>query len=189
MKERIYHAAVIQMMYRGLKFSIRDVASQLGISTKTIYAHYESKDQIIAYMVDRSIQEMIENEQSIMSNESLSFKQKLRLALVNIPQGTALSDVRILRDLQKLYPEQWKKVDEHLNHGWDYIRRLIQEGMASEALRPFDVELFIRVYVGAMYHLMDNQLPGQTALLLDKALSEMVDLLLNGIFNDGKGGQ
>ncbi|MNI79660.1 hypothetical protein D3C73_1361330 [compost metagenome] len=60
---------------------------------------------------------------------------------------------------------------------------LINEGISLGEFRSFDVELFIRVYVGAMYHLMDNQVGAPLHLSLEKALSETVSFLLVGIYN------
>lgn len=182
MKVRIYQEAVHEIMQRGLRFSVRDLASRLGISTKTLYLHYDSKEAIISYIVDRSIQEMKDREKELMNDSSLSLKQKLFQALVNIPQGVAFSDIRVLHDLKKMYYDQWKKVDEYLNSGWDYIRLLVQEGIARKELRPFNLELFIHVYVGAMYRLMNDQAPVKYKLSLDEAISETVHLLLSGVF-------
>lgn len=183
MKERIYQSAITEIMQRGLRFSIRDLASRLGISTKTLYVYFDSKEKIINYIVERSIQEMKEKEQEIMEDPTLSMKEKLHLSLVNIPQGVAFSNIHLLDDLHKMYPNQWAIVDEHLNRGWDGIRLLIAEGIANKELREFDVDLFIRVYVGAMYHLMDNEVSVNQHLSLEQALSGTVDLLLSGIYN------
>lgn len=181
MKERIYQSALLEISQRGLKFSIRDLASRLGMSTKTVYCYFDSKEAIIHYIVNQSIQEMKEQEQAIMMDTTLSLKQKLYLALVNIPQGVAFTSTHLLNELQKLYPEQWKIVDEHLTREWEFIRIVMREGILSGELRSFDVDLFIHVYVGAMYQLMDQQVPMQHALSLKDALSETVELLLFGI--------
>jgi AcrR family transcriptional regulator len=181
MKERIYQSAILEISQRGLRFSIRDLASRLGISTKTVYSYFDSKEAIINYIVNRSIQEMKEKEETIMLDATLSLKQKLYLALVNVPQGVAFTSVHVLNDLQKLYPDQWIIVDEHLTHAWDSIQILMKEGMLKKELRDFDVALFIRVYVGAIYHLMDQQNP---SLSLEEALSGTVGFLLSGIYKD-----
>lgn len=183
MKERIYIAALHGILQRGLRFSVRDLASQLGISTKTVYMHFESKEKIISYIVDRSIQEMKETEEKMMTDSTLSLKEKLHRALVNIPQGVAFNNIRVLHDLKRMYPEQWRTVDEHLNHGWDHIRLLMKAGIDQKELRPFDIELFIRVYVGALYSVMDEPMKNNHHLSLEAALSETVNFLLFGIYN------
>jgi len=185
MKERIAQAAVHEIRQRGLKFSIRDVVSQLGISTKTFYQYYESKEELVTYIVEAAVRDMREAEAELMKDDSLSTAQKLQKALVIIPRGFVFTDMRVLQELQQRYPAQWRIVDAYMNNGWDNIRLLVQEGSANGEFRSFDLELFIRVYVGALYHLMDNQVAGRNEMPIEKALVQMVEFLLVGIFKDG----
>ena len=43
-QEKILNAAIEEFAQRGLKFTMNDVAKNLGMSKKTIYTIYESKD-------------------------------------------------------------------------------------------------------------------------------------------------
>ncbi|WP_232699925.1 TetR/AcrR family transcriptional regulator [Brevibacillus daliensis] len=182
MKERIVQAAIKEMMHRGLKFSIRDIAHGLGISTKTIYQYFDSKEQIISHIVVQSIEEMREAEMGVMLDSSLSIKQKLHKALVIIPSGFAFRDIRILQELKIRYPDQWRAFDEYDYNGWDRIRLLVKEGIAKGDIRAIDMELFIHVYIGALYHLMDSQIAGRLELSFERALDQMVEMLLVGIY-------
>lgn len=184
MKERIIQAATEAMMQWGLKFSIRDIASRLGISTKTIYQYFESKEHIISSILEETIQEMRDIEKELMNDSSLSIKQKLHKALVVLPSGFAFEDIRIMHELKQRYPEQWKIVDEYVSNGWVNIRLLVEEGVANGDLRSFDIDLFIQVYVGAIYQLMDQQAASRNRRSLEDALGQMVELLLTGIYKE-----
>lgn len=181
MKDRIAEAAIQEIKSRGLKFSIRDVTGRLGISTKTLYQYFDSKEQIITYVIEQSIREMRDTEKQIMNNASLSIIQKLEQALMTLPSAFAFSDIRALDELKKFYPEQWKVVDAYVNKGWDNIRLLVKMGIQNDVIRPFDMELFIQMYVGAVYQLMDRTAAGGSRLSLEEALKRTVDLLLFGI--------
>lgn len=189
MKQRIMEAVREEIMKRGLKFSLRDIAANLGMSTKTIYQFYESKEQMISYLIDQSITDMREAEQEVMNDASLTDVEKLRRALVILPQGFVIKDVRVLHELKQRYPQLWHEVDTYLNHGWDNIRILIREGVAAGSLRPFHVELFIQTYIGALNQLMDIHVANQIGLSLDKVLVQMVEFLMQGILNEGNGSE
>ncbi|QMV43066.1 TetR/AcrR family transcriptional regulator [Cohnella cholangitidis] len=180
MKNRIVQAATKEIAQRGLKFSIRDLANRLGISTKTLYQHFASKELIVACIVEQAVSQMKERERLLMTAE-LPLTEKLYDALVIVPQGFAFSDVRVLKELQNTYPEQWAVMDDYLNEGWDNIRLMLQAGMDNGDLRAFDIETFIRVYVGAVYQLMDRGAAEARMLSLEEALARVVDLLLRGI--------
>ncbi|WP_197254589.1 TetR/AcrR family transcriptional regulator [Paenibacillus dendritiformis] len=181
MKERIAAAAVQEMKSRGLKFAIRDVTSRLGISTKTLYQYFDSKEHLITWIIQQSIQEMKDTERQIMNDPSLTLIQKLKQALIVLPSAFAFTDIRTLDELKRSYPEQWRLVDAYINEGWDHIRELVDTGIQAQMIRPLDMELFIRIYVGAVYQLMDRGGADERHLPLDTALTRTVELLLYGI--------
>lgn len=181
MREKIIQAALEEMMNNGLKFQIRDIAVRLGISTKTIYQNFASKEEMIGTIVEHCIMDMKASERTLMQNSSLNLIQKLRQALAILPRGFVFRDLRIIQELRLRYPEHWSKVDDHVNQGWDQIRVLINEGVHSGQLRRFDVDLFIQVYVGALYNLMDYQVASRIETSLDRMLEQMVDFLMQGI--------
>ncbi|MNK55363.1 Bacterial regulatory protein, tetR family [compost metagenome] len=183
MKDQIAEAAGREIMQRGLRFSIRDLAGRLGISTKTVYQYFESKEMIIQFLVEQSVSDMKQKEQLLMEDHTLGAHERLSQALIVLPQAFAFTSMHVLEELKRHYPNQWRIVDDYLNQGWDNIRVLFREGMERGELRPFDPELFIQTYVGGMYQIMENKSSG--GQLLQQALSGMVELLLTGIYNRG----
>jgi len=181
MKDRIREAAVQEIRRRGIKFSVRELAGSLGISTKTLYQHFASKEQLVADLVRHSIQGMRERESIVLNDASLSTERKLYEALIIVPQAFAFIDARLFHELKIAYPAQWRVLDEYMNKGWDNIRILVRQGVEEGSLRPFDVELFIDAYVGALYRMMDFEVSGSRGLPLDKALALTVDFLMYGI--------
>lgn len=183
MKERIAQAAIQEIRQRGLKFSIREVAGRLGISTKTLYQYFASKEQIVEHIVLQSIEEMKEEERRVLGDPSLRIPAKLRQVLTNLPRGFAFRDIGILKELEQRYPKQWAAIDDYVQNGWDNFRVLVREGIETGDIRPFDIELFIDVYVGGLYRLMDRRAREGRDLSLETALARMVELLLAGIWN------
>lgn len=184
MKNKIAQAAIQEIMQRGLRFSIRDLTGRLGISTKTLYQHFESKEQIIAFLVEQSVLDMQRSEREIINNPKLTTQQKLFEALVTIPSGYAFSDLRAINELKNGYPDQWRMMDDYMNQGWDNIRLLVQTGVEEGVLRPFDIDLFIGLYAGGLNYFMDNHAAAHHGLTLEKALQEMVKIMISGICVD-----
>ncbi|GIP24261.1 TetR/AcrR family transcriptional regulator [Paenibacillus sp. J22TS3] len=183
MKNHIAQAAAREIARRGLHFSIRDLTASLGISSKTLYQHFESKEAIIGYLVEQSIEDMRSEEQRLLGNHDMPLSKRLRELLIVLPQGFSFTQVGVLDELRRKYPAGWATLDEYLNQGWDNIRRLFQEGMESGEFRRFNPELFIQAYVGGMYQIMDSE--GGRQRGVQETLAELVDLLLNGIHAPG----
>ena len=54
MKERVINAAVEEFGKSGLRFTMDDVAKNLGISKKTLYKIYDSKEEMLLDVADYS---------------------------------------------------------------------------------------------------------------------------------------
>jgi len=181
MQNRIAEAAIEEIKLRGLKFTIRDVAARLGISTKTLYQHFESKTDIISFLIERAIAEMQQSELQMMEDTSLSVVQKIEQALLILPSAGAFVDLRALDELKKMYPLQWEQVNVYIQQGWDNIRLMVEQAIEQQLIRPFDMELFIQMYVGALYQLMQHRASEGSRMSLSEALQGMVSILMYGI--------
>ena len=54
MREKIIDTAIEEFTRNGLKFTMNDVAKALGISKKTIYTVFESKQDVLMAIADRA---------------------------------------------------------------------------------------------------------------------------------------
>lgn len=182
MRESIIQAAVTEIGYKGLKFSIRDVTARLGISTKTLYQHFPSKDALISAVIQQSVEEMRAIERQIREDVKLSLRDKLRKSLVVLPGGMAFKDLRMLDELRTGYPGAWEYADKYMRDGWDGIRLLVEEGLQSGEVKPFNFEIFVQMYVGSLYQLTEYVSASRyDGLSFQEALSGIVDILLDGI--------
>jgi AcrR family transcriptional regulator len=186
MKDKIVQAVYQEMIHSGLKFTIREIANRMGISTKTIYQHFASKEQIIDYMVEQSISEMKRSEQQIMNQDELSHLDKLKQVLTIAPQAWASFDMHMLKEMGVKYPASWDKIDTYMNQGWQQIRLLIQAGISQGDFREFDIELFIQVYLGAMYQLINQRATRVNPWTAERAIVQTTEFLLEGIYKRSK---
>ena len=53
MRDKIIDATVEEFKQNGLKFTMNDLAKRLGISKKTIYTVFESKQAVLVAVADR----------------------------------------------------------------------------------------------------------------------------------------
>ncbi|MFD3259528.1 TetR/AcrR family transcriptional regulator [Paenibacillus lentus] len=182
MKQRVMEAAKEEIIESGLRFTMRDLAARLGVSTKTIYQCFDSKEQIIDEIVTNSILEMKNSEASIMKDTRLTNLGKLKKTLVNLPEWFMLSDIRLLKEFKQRYPKQWAEIDKLVTLGWNQVQVLVEQAVQEGVLRTFNLDLFIQMYIGCLYQLMENRYDRRAAQVpLEQVLDQMVELLLHGI--------
>ncbi|XOK60494.1 TetR/AcrR family transcriptional regulator [Paenibacillus elgii] len=185
MRERLLQAAMELMKRKGLKFTISDLAAELGTSKRTIYEHFESKEQIVGMLVDEAVSEVKRIEQAIYRDESLSCAQKLSAILTILPKGLQLGDHRLLSDLKRFAPDEWLKVDRLLQEEWGTVKAIIEEGIAAGQFRPVHVPTIVQLMKGASVSLFDADFLMNTDCTLGGAVRTMADVFLQGLIPEG----
>ncbi|WP_339293340.1 TetR/AcrR family transcriptional regulator [Paenibacillus sp. FSL W8-0187] len=181
MRERIVEAASKEIRRSGLRFTMGELAKQLGMSTKTLYGYFPSKDVLIATILHKAIVELQEKEKDIMGNPDLTTLDKLKRCLILIPTDFQFIELNLITELQRYYPDQWKTLDQFLNKQWDSITELFQEGINQGWLRPFNTKIFIDLYVGGLYRLIEDSTENKSSITLHEGLRDMGEILLSGI--------
>ena len=73
MREKIIDTAIEEFTRNGLKFTMNDVAKALGISKKTIYTVFESKQDVLMAIADRYARDFTDMRQEIEADTELVF--------------------------------------------------------------------------------------------------------------------
>ena len=71
MREKIIDTAIEEFTKHGLKFTMNDVAKELGISKKTIYTIFESKQDVLVGIADRYARDFTDMREAIEQDDSL----------------------------------------------------------------------------------------------------------------------
>ena len=160
MKERILERAEEMFLRYGFKsVTMDDLASDLGISKKTLYTHVVNKTDLI----DQITSKLIQDHKSAMEEMAATADNALHEMVLS-----ARFIVRLLRrmspktiySLKKYYRAQWNKIDAfHFRYIYNIIRtnvvRGIEEGLYRDSLDP---DIIAKLYVGKSMLLADETL-------------------------------
>ena len=146
-RERILKAAEELFMKFGIRsVTMDEIASELGISKKTIYLHFEDKDAIVhevataRMMCEKDICEEIYEKASNPIDEVCREIEMLKT------HAGALNPV-VIYDLKKYYPKTWQLFQQHKQTIFlDITRRNLQEGVKQGLYRPeINIEILSRL--------------------------------------------
>ena len=139
-QEKIIHVAGEMFFRLGIRsVSIDDICRELGISKKTFYVYFESKDALI----ERLLQTNLEYISSKMADLAAlrDFRQLVKLFLKR--QQNEKNDVRrvpqLVYDLKKYYPRQFADFQErcfaiHKQYLVQYIQIGVEQGLVRANL-------------------------------------------------------
>ncbi|MFD0715359.1 TetR/AcrR family transcriptional regulator [Paenibacillus sp. GCM10027626] len=185
MRARIAKASVELIHVKGIRFTMSDLARQLGVSKRTLYEHFASKDEIIGFIINEAVLEIQRQEAEIYNNPQMNVIEKLRAVLALLPDDFKFIFTRLLDDIRRFHPQEWKKIDALLQHEWDTVEKLLEEGMASGHLRRTNVPALLQILKGATYSLFEPQYLAANKVTLEESVSTMVDIFLDGIVAAG----
>jgi len=157
-REKILNTAADKMRLLGIRsVSIDDVCRDLGISKKTFYVYFETKETLVDALLRRREGEMITEVE-----RKTRGKQVLDLLFDLIKMLKNLNDVRqippLVYDLKKYYPQQ---LEAHLQRlkllNRDLVARFLQQGIDEQLFRSdIDVAATARVLASLHQVMMDK---------------------------------
>lgn len=115
-KERILAKATEMCFKYGIRsVTMDDIAKELGISKKTIYLHFDDKDEII-YQLMQTEMEKDKCEWAELSTASKNLLDKMTMALALMRKTMEGMHSAIIFDIKRYHPRAWALFQSHKNH-------------------------------------------------------------------------
>ncbi|EAX48808.1 transcriptional regulator, TetR family [Thermosinus carboxydivorans Nor1] len=180
MKERILAAAAQEMNERGVKFTVDAVAARLGISKKTLYQYYPSKDALIAAIIDAALADMVAQKEQILASAE-PFPRLLAAVLTVRPKLFGKINDWVMEDIKKFRPQEWQKIERYRREHTAVVMNLLEAGKREGFIRPIHSRVAAQMLLGAVGELLDYRFLAENNLSLSEALDAVTDVFLNGV--------
>ncbi len=152
-KQRIQKASHDLVMQYGIRsVSMDDIASNLGMSKKTIYQYFKDKDELIEAVVD----EVIMTNQCACTediNISENAVHEIFLVMEMMAEMFKTMNPSILYDMQKYHPEAFRKFMKHKNEFlFNVCKQNLERGVKEDLYRPeMAMDILCRYRVETMF--------------------------------------
>ncbi len=123
--------------------SIDDICHELGISKKTFYVYFASKDELVAQLLHVSIDGMANRMENWLRLHD--FRQLISILLTqkDVNKKDVRSVPQLVYDLKKYYPQQFAEFQVKLFEVQkDYLKQYLEQGIREGLVREqLDVEM------------------------------------------------
>ena len=181
LRQKIFEGTMVVFNQKGLKFTMDDVAKQLGISKKTIYKVFPDKEKMFLLMVDYLFDGIKNAEDEVMRDKNLTTIEKIRKILGVMPESYRDIDLRKLYQLKERFPNTYKRVEERLETGWENTIMLIERGIKEGVIRPIPICLVKMMLEASLEQFFQRDILIVNDLSYGEALDNVVEILVNGI--------
>lgn len=158
MKKKILDASSKLFLQYGIKsVSMADIARDLAISKKTVYTHFENKEDIVHEGMSIHLLEEEEFVRDIIKEYPNPIDQFLNIQK-HVSEYLRTLNPSTIYDLSKYYKKTWDLFEAH-KHQFLYksIIKNLEDGIKAKLYRDdFEVDIVARIYVGGVDAIFNN---------------------------------
>ncbi len=182
--QRIIAAARAHLFTYGYSaLTMDELAAELGMSKKTIYVHFPSKDALVEAILLQFVGEVRTSADTLFGDQNLSFTAKLHRFSEAMVQRFSRMGPHLLRDLQRSAPHIYRKIEEFRHNNIPHIfGQILRQGQAAGMVRAdLDPKLAIEFWRPAIQSLMHPDTLERLKLSPDEMFTQAIDLFFGGL--------
>ncbi len=181
---QIIEEAIRQFQDMGLRFTMQDVAQALHISKKTIYSAFASKEDLLIAMLDAGFEEIHKDKRAILESD-MDLCDKIRTAMIAMPDQYQVIDFRMLSELNEKYPKAYACLVSHLENNWEPVTALLEEGMKQRRIRRVSIPILKQMFTASIESFVSTDQLTRDGISYGDALRELMDIIMHGITEAG----
>jgi TetR/AcrR family transcriptional regulator len=183
MKNRIIKGFERIAIKRGFyKATVNELSVSTGISKRTIYKYFRSKDEIVWAVIEKKM-ELIKSEM----DKALIKENPVDILVSFIDSITNSLNVItpiMMEDLKTYYPEIWNKIEAFRTEKMRLLVSSIISGNKEGYFREVSPEIFITALQGAIREVVEPKFILEHGLTPDKAILSLLEIFFCGIFTE-----
>ena len=187
-KQEILKISIARMQQVGIRsVSIDDICHELGISKKTFYVYFPSKDELV--------EEILAMHQEKVAKELAHsmYKRTVEQGLVEWAKIAKSTEKKMIKtppmiyDLEKYYPQLFKQHKAYMRAATEEILvKFLKNGIEEGLFRPeVDVKIVAMVFMDIQYKLMEFVSKGEKSREEILRIGHQgMDILVRGILTE-----
>jgi AcrR family transcriptional regulator len=172
--------------FRGV--TMDDIARELGMSKKTLYAHFTSKPDLLEAAIQNKLDDLNADLTAIETKHEGDFEATLREYLACLQRHAGEIAPPFVRDMKTAAAELWNSVESRRAAILErYFGKLFKGGRKQGLIRA-DVspKLIMEVMLGLVQVVLSPQKVTELNLTPQTALAQTLSIILNGVFTSEK---
>jgi TetR/AcrR family transcriptional regulator, cholesterol catabolism regulator len=166
--------------FRGV--TMDDLAEELGMSKKTLYAHFPSKTALLEFVLRDKLGRAEADLQGVTSDSEGRFADRLQRLLATIRAQMEEIQPPFLRDMRRETPELFALVQEGRRKLIQrHFGKLLGEGRKAGTIRKdVSTNLLIEFLIGAVDAIMNPHKLGELGLTPKTGFTQVISIFIEG---------
>ena len=185
-RDRIMEKARERFLHYGfVKVTLGEIASDLGMSKKTLYKHFESKEFLLKEVMRSIIRSMSERMEKVVSSD-LPFETKAKTILTDIGTTLGTFSRQLQTDIQRHVPDLWAEIEEFRRRQiLDKMDRMFQQGIRENVFRrDLNPDIFLLVFMSAVQGIINPTVLANRSFSAAEAFAAILGILFEGALSE-----
>ena len=182
-KEKILKKSEELFLQYGLKsVTMDDLASQLGMSKKTLYQFVKNKSDLIEQVIDLHISDEKAFMKDTREKSKDAVEEMIIVARHYIQELKKLSPT-LIYDLKKYYQHLWLLIEQlESDHTYNCIKSNMERGIRQGVYRSdINVDIIAKIYVLSTMSVVNENVFSQKSYKKEDLFTEFIKYHLQGI--------
>lgn len=180
-KERVIKACqelILDYGYRG--FSMDQLAGQAGVSKRTLYRHFGSRDAVIEAALNSFMQSMAELADDLIKTENDPLVLINTMFTTVTTKGQFALNPRSMNDLRRFYPHLWTIIDDFRQERLRSIFTLFFSRGYIKGLEQVNPAIALKMISSSIQNILNPDFLLNNGLSFEDACHDLSRLLLFG---------
>jgi len=171
--------------FRGV--TMDDLAQELGMSKKTLYAHFRSKKELLEAVLADKFQRA-DAELAQVTSGGPDIEATMRQLLASLQRHLQEIQPPFVRDMHRTAPEIFASIQSRRREMVErHFGRVLREGRRKGIIRKdIPATLMIEILLGAIDSIMNPAKIMELGLAPEEALSTILAIFFQGVITEGK---
>lgn len=181
-KEKIIAYCEERFLKEGFaSISVDEIAGELGMSKKTFYKCFTSKEDVVRQLIERIMGGVRANIERILQSDKSAIEKHAEF-IAMIATNTSKLMPMFGQDIKKRMPQFWKQIEEFRRQRIaDVFNRLIAQGVVEGTMRPeMNKRVFLMCMLSAVDTIMQPQVLANESFSVSDAIREILNVFFVG---------
>jgi len=167
------------------KVTMDELSQELGISKKTMYQHFPSKNDLLDEVVGWQVRDVGGNINTILESPD-DVITKLYMMWTVVGRMACRVSKQMLDDVQRHRPDLWKRIEEMRKKNiQDSMSRMVDEGIRRGFVRSdVNKEVMILMYISSVQGVVNPDILTNNSFSTEEALKTILRVFLDGILTE-----
>ena len=179
-------AQEIFLQFGFSRVTMDELASELGMSKKTLYKHFSSKEDLVLNII-RGMCTAIDCQIDIfMRDEHTNSVEKLNKILSYVHNTLSKINTSMAQDVRRYMPDLWSEMERfRREHSERCVGALFQQGMDEGIFRSdIDRQISVMIYTTAVNNLINPSLLAELPYSASDVYRNFVRIFFEGFLTD-----